>query len=115
MSSFPPVHPGALSHLQPHRGAIILTLGILSLVICAILGIFAWVMANNDLRLMNAGQMDPSGRGITQAGKICGMIGTILMCVGLGFAVLYLVFVIVIFGLLAAGAAAGAGGGPVGP
>lgn len=115
MTSFPPVQPGPLSHQQPHRGAIILTLGILSLVICAILGIIAWVMANNDLRLMNAGQMDPSGRGITQAGKICGMIGTILMCIGLGFAVLYFLFVIVIFGVVAAGAASGAGGGPVGP
>lgn len=115
MSSFPPVQPGALTHLQPHRGATILTLGILSLIICAVLGIFAWVMANRDLRLMNAGQMDPSGRGITQAGKICGMIGTILLCVGVGFALLYFVFVVVILGLLAAGAAAGAGGAPVGP
>lgn len=115
MTSFPPVQPGPLSQQQPHRGAIILTLGILSLVICAILGIVAWVMANHDLRLMNAGQMDPSGRGITQAGKVCGMIGTILMCIGLVLTVLYLLFVFVIIGVAAAGAASGAGGAPVGP
>jgi hypothetical protein len=26
--------------------------------------------------------MDPSGRGTTQAGKICGIIGTILLIIG---------------------------------
>ena len=34
--------------------------------------------------------MDPSGRGTTQAGKICGMIGTILLVLGLViFAVIF--------------------------
>ena len=28
-------------------------------------------------------KMDPAGRGTTQAGKICGMIGTILLILGL--------------------------------
>jgi hypothetical protein len=40
-------------------------------------------MGNNDLREMTAGIMDPSGRGMTQAGKICGMIGVILAIVGM--------------------------------
>jgi hypothetical protein len=38
-------------------------------------------MGNNDLREMAAGTMDPDGRGLTQAGKICGMIGVILVIV----------------------------------
>ena len=59
----------------------ILVLGILSLIICAPLGIVAWVMGSGDLKEMDAGAMDPSGRGNTNAGKICGMIGTILMIV----------------------------------
>lgn len=69
--------------LKPHRGGVILALGILGIVVCFICGIIAWVMGNNDLTEMNAGVMDPSGRGLTQAGKICGMIGVILAIVGL--------------------------------
>ena len=61
----------------------ILVLGILGLVICGPLGIAAWIMGNGDLKEMDAGTMDPSGRGTTQAGKICGMIATILMAIGL--------------------------------
>jgi hypothetical protein len=40
-------------------------------------------MGNNDLREIDAGSMDPSGRGLTQAGKICGMVGVILAIVGI--------------------------------
>ena len=69
--------------MKPHRGTAILVLGILGLVLCAPLGIVAWVMGAGDLKEMDAGTMDPSGRGNTQAGKICGMIGTILMIIGL--------------------------------
>jgi predicted Zn finger-like uncharacterized protein len=62
-----------------HRGAMVLTLGILSLVICGLLGPVAWVMGNNDLAAMRAGRMDPAGEGITQAGRICGIIATALI------------------------------------
>jgi hypothetical protein len=61
----------------------VLVFGILGLVVCVILGIVAWVMGKNDLREMDAGLMDPAGRGLTQAGKICGMISVILALVGL--------------------------------
>jgi hypothetical protein len=54
-------------------------LGILGLVICGPLGIAAWIMGNGDLREMDAGAMDASGRSVTQAGRICGMIATILL------------------------------------
>jgi predicted Zn finger-like uncharacterized protein len=64
-----------------HRGALVLTLGILSLVLCPlqVLGPVAWTMGNNDLAAMRSGRMDPSGEGITQAGRICGIIGTVLL------------------------------------
>jgi hypothetical protein len=107
MSQFPPAF-GA--HMKPHRGAMILVFGILGLVICAILGIVAWVMGNADLAEMDAGRMDPSGRGITQAGKVCGMISVILWLVAVGIWVLLMILGV---GLAAAGAAAGSGaGGP---
>jgi len=86
--------------MKPHRGTLILVLGILGLVVCAPLAIAAWVMGAGDLKEMDAGTMDPSGRGTTQAGKICGIIGTILFILG-----------IVIFGIVFAfGLAAGLAG-----
>jgi len=112
MSQFPPpIQPGPLGMYQAHRGTMILVLGILGLVLCVICGIVAWVMGNADLREMDAGRMDPAGRGMTQAGKICGMIACIL-----NVAIIGLWVVIMIFALVAgAGAAASGAGGPVGP
>jgi uncharacterized membrane protein len=75
--------------LRPHRGGTILALGIVGLVCCFICGIIAWVMGNNDLKEMAAGRMDPSGQGMTQAGKICGMISVILQIIGF---IIWLVF-----------------------
>lgn len=68
--------------MKPHRGTLILVLGILSLIICAPLGIAAWVMGNGDLKQIDAGAMDPTGRSVTNAGRICGMIATILLGLG---------------------------------
>jgi hypothetical protein len=67
--------------MKPHRGTLILVLGILGIVLCGPLGIAAWIMGNGDLKEINAGAMDPSGRSNTNAGRICGIIGTILMVV----------------------------------
>ena len=69
--------------MLPHRGTMILVFGILGLVVCMPLGIVAWVMGSGDLKKMDAGLMDPEGRGITQAGKIIGMVATILAIVGI--------------------------------
>jgi hypothetical protein len=85
--------------MKPHRATTILVLGILGLVICMPLGIAAWIMGNGDLKQMDAGQMDPSGRSTTNAGRIIGMIATILAVVGLIVGVL-------IFALGMAGAVA---------
>jgi hypothetical protein len=72
---------------EPDRGSVVLTLGIISLVcmvlcilspIGLILGLTSWVMGQKDLRKMRRGDMDPRGEGTTQAGWICGIIGTIL-------------------------------------
>ena len=79
-------------HLQPHRGAIILVLGILSWVGFGIFtSPFAWIMGKNDLAEMDAGQMDPEGRSITQVGMILGMIMTILFLIGVAIFVAMLV------------------------
>ena len=86
--------------LKPHRGVVVLVLGILGIVVCFICGIIAWVMGNGDLREMAAGTMDPSGRGMTQAGKICGMISVILAIVGI------CIWLLIMLGLVGARVAA---------
>ena len=67
--------------MKPHRGTLILVLGILGLIVCGPLAIVAWLLGSGDLKAMDAGTMDPSGRGSTQAGRICGIIGTILLII----------------------------------
>ncbi|HPY31216.1 MAG TPA: DUF4190 domain-containing protein [Verrucomicrobiota bacterium] len=69
--------------MKPHRGTLILVLGILGLIVCAPCGIVAWVLGSGDLKQIDAGQMDPDGRGLTNAGRICGMIATILLVLGI--------------------------------
>lgn len=72
--------PGGLA---PHRGVLILTLGILGIIICAPLGIPAYLMGKNDLAAIRAGRMDPSGLGLTQAGHVLGIIGLAFLLIGL--------------------------------
>lgn len=93
-------------YLEPHRGTTILVLGIVSFfVLGPILGPIAWIMGNNDLREMRAGRMDREGEGNTNAGRICGMIATIMSIVGIvGCCLFYAI-------MFAAMGAAGAGGG----
>lgn len=88
--------------MKEHRGTLILVLGILGLVICAICAPFAWIMGKNDLAEIAAGTMDPAGEGTTKAGMICGIIGTVFLVLGL----LWAVFVVVL-GVGAAAAGAG--------
>ena len=74
--------------LQPYRGATILTLVILSII---------WILGNSHLRLMNASIIDPSGRGTTQPGKICGIIGVTLVAVGLGLCLIQILVLSALF------------------
>jgi hypothetical protein len=80
---------------EPHRGTAILVLGVLSLFTMPVpLGLIAWLWANEDLKKMDAGVMDPEGRGSTQAGKVCGMISVIL---SIGALVLVLLYFLCLF------------------
>lgn len=78
--------------LSPHRGTLILILGILSLVTCPLFGIASWMMGNEDLAEMDAGRMDPEGRGLTEGGKICGMVSIGLSLLGLVIGVVGILF-----------------------
>jgi predicted Zn finger-like uncharacterized protein len=79
-------HPPAVRRdAEPHRGSLVLTLGIISIALGILCGMFglpcgiaAWVMGRRDLIKIRQRLMDPAGEGLTQAGWICGIIGTIL-------------------------------------
>jgi hypothetical protein len=90
----PPRHPLTLSlpdededyrgYGRPHRGGLILALGIVSFLLCFIppatwvLGGWTISQANTDLVQMGLHNMDRSGKGLTQAGKAFGWAGVIL-------------------------------------
>ena len=86
--------------VEPHRGTLILVLGILGLLVCGFLGIAAWLMGKSDLEKMRRGQMDREGEGLTKAGYILGLVAVILMAVGL---VIFLAMMVLGFGMAAAG------------
>jgi hypothetical protein len=78
--------PGARGEIlvRPHRGAMILTLGLLGLcfAFCPIAG---WIlsggaleMAREDIKAMSSGQMDPSGLDLTRSGRILGHVAAIV-------------------------------------
>jgi hypothetical protein len=64
------------------QGTIILILGILSLVCIQLLGPVAWVMGNKAIREIDANPGAYTNRGTVNAGRICGIIGTALLVVG---------------------------------
>ncbi len=79
-------------HYQHSSATTILVLGILSLVVCSVLGPFAWHQGNQELQRIQAGLVDPSTHGMVTAGRVCGIVGTVLLGIGfvavlLGFAV----------------------------
>jgi len=92
MTHPPPSRGAAPGGLEPHRGTLILVLGILSLVLCSFFtGIPAWIMGKGDLAKIKDGMMDPEGEGPTKAGMICGMICCIICALGIGLIILLMI------------------------
>ena len=75
---------------EDSQATTILVLGILGLVLCQVLGPFAWAMGNKELAGIDAGRRAPENRGTAQAGRILGIISTVLMIIGVGFLVVLL-------------------------
>lgn len=99
----PPPYPGApqypggqyggMPQTMSHSNAtVILVMGILGLVVCAPLGIVAWVMGGKALKEIDASGQYYDNRGTVQAGRIIGIIATI-------FLILQILFVVFLVGL----------------
>jgi hypothetical protein len=64
--------------LSPHRGRLALIFGLVGLFCCGfIAGLPAWIIARGDLKQINQGKMDPSGKGLARAGLYLGIFSTI--------------------------------------
>jgi len=83
MTQQPPQFPSESgSYPEQSQATTILVLGILGIVICGILAPFAWSMGNKELVAIDAGRRPPENRGTANAGKILGIIGTVLLVIG---------------------------------
>lgn len=69
---------------QPdHQQAVlVLVLGILGLVLCQLISPVAWVMGNRVVAEIDASNGQIGGRGTANAGRICGIVGTMLIILG---------------------------------
>lgn len=91
----PPPPPGAAPYgyrptAEHPNGTTILVLGILSLVVCGLLGPVAWSMGNNAVREMNANQaVEYRNRGNVTAGRVCGIIGSVLLAIQVLFIIFF--------------------------
>ncbi|MGI8938888.1 MAG: DUF4190 domain-containing protein [Iamia sp.] len=96
--SYPPA--GGYAQPAPQRehpeGTKVLILGSLGLVACQILAPFAWVIGNRVVKEIDAAPGGYSNRSLANAGRICGMVGSILWIV-------FIFIYIAIFALLLAG------------
>jgi hypothetical protein len=65
-----------------HRAGTLLAIAIIGLFVFGPLCIAAWVMGDSDLREMDAGIMDDSGRSSTSSARTIGILGTVLWIIG---------------------------------
>jgi hypothetical protein len=88
VSQYPPQPPpyGQPPPTNHPQATTVLVLGILSLVVCGVLGPFAWSMGSRALREIDASQLTPTplgGRETVNIGRILGIVGTALLVLGL--------------------------------
>ena len=85
MSVQPAVPPNA------PNAVLALVLGIIGIVLCPLCGPFAWKFGSDSERAADASGGTLGGRGLATAGKILGIISTVLMTI-------YIVLLIVLIG-----------------
>jgi hypothetical protein len=93
----PPPAPGYQEGTGPMgprdhpQGTLILILGILSLICIQILGPVAWIMGNRALAEIDANPAMYTNRSTVNAGRICGIIGTVLLVLSIIWVIFLLI------------------------
>lgn len=85
-------HAPAPDHPQ---STTVLVLGILGLVLCQILAPFAWIMGKRVVGEIDASGGSIGGRSSANAGRICGIIGTVLIGLSILFLIGFIVLVVI--------------------
>ena len=107
MTQLPPGQPpygapqyGAGGYLPPEhpQANTVLVLGILSLVVCGVIGPFAWTMGNRVIAEIDASGGQIGGRSNANAGRICGIVATCL--IGLSLLFLVVIVILAVLGVL---------------
>jgi hypothetical protein len=80
----------------------VLILGILGIVACQLLAPFAWVIGNRALAEIDANPSAYSNRGLVVAGRICGIVGSVLFGLYVAFFFVYFLFIAAAIGSSAA-------------
>ena len=89
-------YPGeAGMYREPSQAVLALVVALVGLVAFQIISPVAWVLANREIEGIDQGRRNPANRGMAVAAKVCGIIGTVLLIVGV------LIMVIVLVGLFA--------------
>jgi hypothetical protein len=82
--------------LPPNRGGLIMALGLVSLIggwmfcVPVVVGPVAWFLAQQDLRGIRDGNLDPTNENMVRTGQICGIISTIILVGGVGVIALFI-------------------------
>jgi hypothetical protein len=77
----PPAPPVSAS--ASNQAITALVLGIVGLICCSFAAPVAWYFAQTELRAIHEGRSPAAGEGMAMAGKILGMIGSVIMIFGL--------------------------------
>lgn len=111
-----PMHPAEQSHFpyRPHRGSLVFILGLLGMLLSmfsccmawgctipiafsgAVMGAIAAIVGHLDLREFRANKLDPSGRDLTMAGYVMGIIACCLFAFVFGIMAISIVSTVVI-------------------
>jgi TRAP-type C4-dicarboxylate transport system permease small subunit len=87
----PSLPPGQSPYPEQGQAVTALVLGILSIVVCQLLGPVAWKLANDELKGIAEGRRPPDGLSTAQAGRITGIVGTCLLGLAIAFLLFFLV------------------------
>jgi|1185.fasta_scaffold1094959_1 hypothetical protein len=76
---------------EPSQAVLALVLGIIGLFVFWPVAPVAWVIGRKEVRAVDAGRRDPANRGVAVAGQVMGIIGTVLLVLGVAFALIAIV------------------------
>ena len=91
-----PVDPGRYPEVSQATTALVM--GILGILICGILSPFAWSIGTKELAAIDSGLRSPENRQTANAGRILGIVDTVLLIIGL--VILTVVVALILMGVL---------------